>query len=78
MDEETAKRLVTFLSHERLKALIEVTVTRSCAIDLYQEILALGCEMIEDYNLESHRPAEKSAVGQDSFDTNGRMKVWRT
>ena len=46
MDEETAKRLVAFLSHARLEGLIELTGSGSRAIELHQEILALGCELM--------------------------------
>lgn len=46
MDEETAKRLVTFLSHERMKTLIEQTGSETRAIDLHRKVLALGCELM--------------------------------
>ena len=47
MDVETAKRLVAFLSHEQLEGLIELTGSESRAIELHQEILALGCELMK-------------------------------
>ena len=47
MDEETARRLVEFLSQERLEALVKRTGDTSRAIELHQEILALGCELMK-------------------------------
>ena len=38
---------MAFLSHERLQALIELTGSEIRAIELHQEILALGCELMK-------------------------------
>ena len=47
MDVETAKRLVAFLSHEELEGLIDRTGAEFQSIELHQEILAFGCELMK-------------------------------
>lgn len=47
MDEETTKRLVAFLSRDRLQALIELTGSEADSIELHQDALSLGCEMMK-------------------------------
>ena len=47
MDEETTKRLVAFLSRDRLQALIELTGDEADSIELHQDALSLGCELMK-------------------------------
>ena len=47
MDKETTKRLVAFLSRDRLQALIELTGSEADSIELHQDILSLGCELMK-------------------------------
>ncbi|MCY4141248.1 MAG: hypothetical protein OXF56_23660 [Rhodobacteraceae bacterium] len=47
MDEETTKRLVAFLSRDRLQALIERTGSEADSIEFHQDALSLSCHLMK-------------------------------